>query len=142
MLGRKTFTQQELDDATTGIDQQLKAYKKLVQAIDTSDPKVASALAAFEPLFSNNLTLALDRRFVHRLRGVTGKDGTPLNEVELMADSLMNNGGVLRGNNVIKLVPEQTVLKLEIGDPIRLSAAEFERLADAFLAEIRAKYVT
>jgi len=142
MLGRKTFTQEELDDATTAIDRQLEAYKKLVEAIDTSDPKVASAVEAFEPLFSNNLMLALDRRFVHRLRGVTGKDGTPLNEVELMAESLMNNGGVLRGNNVIKLIPEQTVVKLEIGDEIRLSAAQLEGLAEAFLAEIRAKYVT
>lgn len=42
---------------------------------------------------------------------VTGKDGNPLNEVELLADSLMNNEGILRGNNVIKLIPDQSVLK-------------------------------
>jgi hypothetical protein len=72
------------------------------------------------------VTLVLDRYFVHTLRTVTGKDGNPLNEVELMADSLMNNDGVLRGNNVIKLIPEQSVLKLNIGDRIRLSAAQFE----------------
>jgi hypothetical protein len=35
----------------------------------------------------------------------------------------MNNDGVLRGNNVIKLTSEQSVLKLNIGDRIRLSAA-------------------
>jgi hypothetical protein len=92
MLGRKTYTQEELDNARTAIDQQLAAYKKLVKAIDgaTSDPKVRSALDAFEPLFFNNMTLVLDRYFVHRLRVVTGKDGNPLNEVELM-----NNDGVL-----------------------------------------------
>jgi hypothetical protein len=33
------------------------------------------------PLFCNNLMLVLDRRFVHRLRMVTGKAGNPLNEV-------------------------------------------------------------
>jgi len=37
----------------------------------------------------------------------------------------MNNDGVLRGNNVIKLVPEESVLKLRIGDQIRVKAAEF-----------------
>jgi hypothetical protein len=42
---------------------------------------------------------------------VTGKDGNPLNEVELLTESLINNG-VLRGNNVIKHVPTESVLKL------------------------------
>jgi hypothetical protein len=102
---------------------------------------VTSALEAFEPLFFNNMTLVLDRYFVHRLRVVTGKDGNPLNEVELMSDSLMNNDGVLRGNNVIKLIPDQSVLKLNIGDQIRLSAAQFERLSKAFLIEIRSRFL-
>lgn len=79
MLGRKTYTREGLDHAKTAIDQQLAAYKNLVRAIDgaTSDPKVTSALDAFEPLFFNNMTLVLDRCFVHRLRMVTGKDGNP-----------------------------------------------------------------
>jgi hypothetical protein len=143
MLGRKNYTQDELDQARSAVDQQLAAYRTLVEAIDgaTQDPKVRSALDAFEPLFLNNLTLALDRYFVHRIRVVTGKDGNPLNEVELISDSLMNNDGVLRGNNVIKLVPDQSVVKLEIGDRIRLSAAQFERLSTAFLAEIEARFV-
>jgi hypothetical protein len=143
VLGRKDYRQEELDHARTAIDQQLAAYKKLVGAIDgaTDDPKVKSALEAFEPLFFNNMTLALDRYFVHRIRMVTGKDGNPLNEVELMSDSLMNNDGVLRGNNVIKLIPDQSVLKLDIGDRISLSAGQFERLSKAFLAEIEARFV-
>jgi hypothetical protein len=142
MLGRKNYTPEELDHAKTSINQQLAAYKKLAKAIDArSDPNVTSALEAFEPLFFNNMTLVLDRYFVHRLRMVTGKDGNPLNEVELMSDSLMNNDGVLRGDNVIKLIPDQSVLKLDIGDPIRLSAAQFQRLSKAFFAEIEAKFL-
>jgi hypothetical protein len=141
MLGRKDYTQEEFDHAKAAVKQQLAAYKRLVKAIDTSDPKVASALEKFEPLLFNNMTLVLDRYFVHRLRVVTGKDGNPLNEVELLADSLMNNGGVLRGNNVIKLVGDESVLKLEIGDRISLSAGDFERLSAAFLADLEAKFV-
>jgi hypothetical protein len=143
MLGRKNYTQDELDHAKTAINKQVAAYRKLVNAIDgaTSDPKVTAALEAFEPLFSNNLTLVLDRYFVHRIRMVTGKDGNPLNEVELMADSLMNNDGVLRSKNMIKLVPDQSVTKIEIGEPIRLSAARFQRLSKAFFAEIERKFV-
>lgn len=51
-----------------------------------------------QPLFFNGLTLVLGRYFVHRLRMVTGKEGNPLSEVELLTESLMNNGGVLRGD--------------------------------------------
>jgi hypothetical protein len=90
---------------------------------------VTSALEALEPLFFNNMTLVLDRYFVRRLRVVTGKDGNALNEVELMSDSLMNNDGVLRSNNVIELIPDQSVLKLDIGGRIRLSAAQFQYLS-------------
>jgi hypothetical protein len=53
----------------------------------------------------------------------------------------MNNDGVLRGNNVIKLIPDQSVVKLNIGDGIRLSAKQFERLSKAFFAEIDSKFV-
>jgi hypothetical protein len=142
MLGRKDYTREELDNAAKAIGAQLTAYKKLAKAVDaTSDAAAKAALGAFEPLFANNLTLALDRYFVHRLRGVTGKDGNPLNEVELLVESLMNNGGVLRGNNVVKYVPAESVTRLETGDRIQLSAAQFERLAKAFLATIESKYV-
>jgi hypothetical protein len=141
MLGRKDYTQEELDAARTAMSEQLTAYKQLAKAVDaTSDAKARSALEAFEPLFFNNLTLALDRRFVHRLRGVTGKAGTPLNEAELLVESLMNNDGVLRGNNVIRYVPEDAVLKLGIGDRVRIGAAQFERLAEGLFAEIEEKY--
>ena len=41
--------------------------------------------------YFNNMVLVLDRYYVHRLLMVTGKDGNPLNEVELLAEPLMNN---------------------------------------------------
>ena len=91
--------------------------------------------------FFNNMVLVLDRYFVHRLRMVTGKDGNPLNEVEMPWDSLMNNDGILRGSNATKLIPDQSVLKLSIGDPIRITEEEFERLWAAFFAEIESKFV-
>jgi hypothetical protein len=143
MLGRKTYTQEELDHAASAIAAQLAAYRRLVEAIDgsTLDPGVKAALDAFEPLLFNNMTLVLDRYFVHRLRAVAGRDGNPLNDVELLSDSLMDNDGVLRGNNVVRLTPGQSVLELELGDPIRLSAAQFERISNAFLDEVRARFV-
>jgi hypothetical protein len=39
---------------------------------------------------------------------VARKDGNPLNEVELVSDSLINNGGGLRAGTVITLPPDQS----------------------------------
>jgi hypothetical protein len=75
------------------------------------------------------MTLVLDRYFVHRLRMVKGKDGNPLNEVEMLCDSLMNNNGILRDSNVIKLIPDQSFVKLHFGDRVSLTAEESERLS-------------
>lgn len=115
----------------------------LVDAVGNgrSDEQAESALESFEEPFFNNLILALDRPFVHRLRMVTGKDGNPLNEVEMLCDSLMNNRAVLRGSTVIELVPAESVLKLKVGDPIRITADEFERLSAAFFAELESKFL-
>ncbi len=143
MFGRKNYTQEEFDHGKSAVEKQLAVYKKLVRATtsETTNKKLQSALEDFEGLFFNNMTLALDRYFVHRLRMVTGKDGNPLNEVEMMCDSLMNNNGVLRGNNVIKYIPDQSVVKLNIGDQIRLTAEEFERLSAAFFAELERRFL-
>jgi hypothetical protein len=67
---------------------------------------------------------------------VTGKDVSLLDEVELLRDSLMNNNGILRASNVVKLIPEQSVVKLKIGEPIRRTAKDFEALSTAFFAEL------
>jgi hypothetical protein len=133
MLGRKDYEPEELDHARTAISAQVTAYRAAVPP--------SAAREAFEAQFFNALVLVLDRYFVHRFRAVAGKDGNPLNEVEMLADSLMNNGGTLRKINVIKYVPEGSVLKLKIGDPIRLTESDFERLSTAFLAEIESKFI-
>ena len=64
-----------------------------------------------------------------------------LNEVEMLCDSLMNNDGILRAGNVIKLIPEESVVKLRIGNRIRLTAEDFDRLSAAFFAEIERKFL-
>jgi hypothetical protein len=114
MFGRKNYTQEEFDHAKSAVETQLAAHKKLVAAIEgeTPDKKVQSALGDFEGLFFNNMTLVLDRYFVHRIRMVAGSDGNPLIEVEVICDSLMNSNAILRGNNVIKCIPDQSVVKL------------------------------
>jgi hypothetical protein len=141
MLGRKDYTQEELANARALVSGQVAAYRELARSVSASaDGKTASALGAFEPLFFNNLVLVLDRLFVHRIRAVSGKDGNPLNEVELITEALLDHNGILRGNNVIKYRPEQSVTKLKVGDPIVLTEDQFTALADAFFADIERKF--
>jgi hypothetical protein len=65
MLGRRNYTQEELDSGKTAIAQQLEAYRRLEAAVleAPADSDARAALDAFAPLFFNNLTLALDRQF-------------------------------------------------------------------------------
>jgi hypothetical protein len=45
------------------------------------------------------------------------------------------------GSNVIKLIPDQSVVKLNIGDRIRLNAVQFERLCNAFYAKVESRFL-
>jgi len=79
--------------------------------------------------------------FVQRVRLVTGKNGNPLNEVEMLADSILHNDGVLLASNVIKLVREKSTLGLRAGDRIAPTAEQFERLAAEFFGELERRFV-
>lgn len=137
MLGRKTFTQEELDHGREAARGQLAVYHALREATDAAAaPKVGAAVDDLEAVYFNASIVALDRRYVHRVRSVTGKDTNPLAEVEVLCDSLIDHGGVLTAGTVVRLVPEQSVLGLREGERIRLSASDFERLSDAFLSEL------
>ena len=141
MLGRKDYTKDELANATATVNDTVGAYRKLTKAVEASgDAKAKAALEAFEPVMVKDLVLALDRLFVHRIRKVSGSDNNPLNEVELMTESILA-GAPFTTNNVLKYVAEESVTGLKPGDKIQLTADEFERLAKAFLADIKAKFV-
>ena len=126
------------------------AVSKYDQAhIDAVRERIAADVAAFEsaapgdglqPVFFNALVLALDRYFVHRLRGAEGKDGNPANEVRVLCVSLVENGGVMLADKQIKLTPDGSVLGIAPGERIAVDAAGFTRLAEGFFAEIEKRY--
>jgi len=129
MLGRSSYTADEIAAARKAVKDQLAAFV----SANSTDPE-------FENVYFNNMVLALDRYFVHRVRAVSGKDGNPLNEVELISDSLMANNAILRGNKVITYRPEVSVLNIEIGSEIRVTQADFEQLSTAFLEQIDTRF--
>jgi len=123
------------------VDSDLRAYRSQVGKAPSRD---------FEARFFNDQVLLLDYMFVHRLTGIEGKDGNPLNEVRALCNSILLNRGKLQVDRLpgwpnsagsgIKLSPETSLLKLKVGDEVRLSEADFARLSKAFFAELEEKF--
>jgi len=141
MLGVKSYSQDYVDASRARVDAQVAAYTALERAAKkTKAAPLAKALDGFESVFFNNMVLVLDSYFTHRLRGVEGKDGNPLNEVRVIQSSLVEHDGQLTADKTIKLTAEKSVLGYEVGDTIRLTQADFTRLAEAFFTEIEQRF--
>ncbi len=144
MLGTSHYSAAYVQACRDEVAAQIRAYRDLVGAASKASgmslTRIDAALAAFEPAFFNNLLIALEARFMHRLRGVEGKDGNPLNEVRMLAASLMDNGGVLAENKTVRYQPSRSVLRIDIGERIHLNADDFEALCALFLDEIEKKF--
>jgi hypothetical protein len=134
MLAVTSYPQSYIDDCRKAMEAQLAAYDALAASAK------GKAVEAFEPLFFGNLVLAVDRCFVHRTRAIEGKDGNALNEVRMLCTSILEGGGVLTADKTIKYKPEASVLKLDVGDEIRIDAAQFRQLLKAFIREIELKF--
>jgi hypothetical protein len=145
MLCVNKYTQKYIDDCRLKVADQVQAYQALAKAanvqVEVGHPKLKTAIEEFEPHFFNNLVLVLEGCFVHRARGKEMKDGNPLNEVRMLANSLMSYNDTMSEDRTIKYNPEKSVLKYAIGDSIKLREADFLLLSEAFFAEIESKYL-
>jgi hypothetical protein len=139
MLGMKTYPQDYVDHCRSLIRAQLDAYDALASSTGSSSN---ATVGEFEWRFANSMVLVLDQLFVHRLRGVEGKDGNAMNEVRVLGTSIMEHGGVLVADTQIRLDPATSVLGLAAGDTVKTDVAGLRRLADAFFDAIQERFVT
>jgi hypothetical protein len=133
--------QDYIDACRAKVEADLHAYRAQVGEAPSAE---------FESRFFNDHVLLLDYMFVHRLSGIEGKDGNPLNEVRVLCNSILLNRGKLQvaklpgwPNSAVSsltLAPERSVLKLKQGDEVKLTEDDFVRLSEAFFAEIERKY--
>src|SRR5262249_20961026 len=141
MLGRRNYSDEEIKAAEVTIGATIRAYKSLPATAKTQE---------FENAYFNRSVLLLDYLFVHRLTGIEGKDGNPLNEVRVLCNSIVLNNGKLQAEPLsdwpmsagrgLKLPAEKSILKLQNGDEVKLNEAGFSRLAAAFFAELRKRF--
>ena len=145
MLSVTKYTPEHVAASRARVASQVAAYGALHAAAQDRAGGDAAALdaafASFEPVFFNTMLLALDSHFTHRARALEGKDGNPLNEVRMLCNSLVSNGGVLAADKTIRLKPAVSVLGHEVGDEIRLTEADFARLSEAFFTDVERTYV-
>ena len=142
MLGMKTYPKEYVQACRARVDAGLRAYRAL-----------GARSAELETRFFNDQVLLLDYMFVHRLSGAEGKDGNPLNEVRVLCNSLLLNGGKLQVDRLpgwpnsrpspgLKLPPDKSVLGLEAW---RGGQADRSRLRPdgptPFFAELEKRYL-
>jgi hypothetical protein len=130
MLGVKNYSKDYLKGCRKKIKTEIEEFQKL-----KSVPK------DFETIFFNNMVLVLEQMFVHRLRGVEGKDGNPCNEVRMISNSILTNNAKLLADNTIKYAEGNSVLRLKLGDKIATECDDFIQLSKAFFDEIEKKFV-
>ena len=145
MLCVNTHTKDYIDECRSRMGLQLAAYKVLAttarEKTGTGKSAFNSAVGSFEPLFFNCLVVVLDSFFVHRSRTIEKKDGNPLNEVRMMCNSILQNHGVMAADKTIKYNPSKSILKIQVGEKIKLTESDFVLLFRAFFAEIETKFV-
>ena len=134
MLGRTSYPKDYVEATRARVARQLKIFEALAKGTKAAD------LGALEAAFCESMVLGLELAFVHRVRKAEGKDGNPLNEVRLLAMSLLEHGGTMSADPTIKWDAAKSVTGIAMGERIAIDRATLARLAEGFFAEIEKKY--
>lgn len=141
MLGMKAYDADYIASCRETIERNLRLYDSQVEP---------SSGGEFQTSFFNAQVMLLDYMFVHRLSGIEGKDGNPLNEVRVLCNSLLFNGGKLQVDRLpgwpnsavsgLKLPADRSILGLSPGTQVQVKREDFIRLSEAFFSEIARRY--
>lgn len=129
------YSADDVAEVQQRIAEDLAAWRVLRRETD------APALMDVESAYCRGLALHLELAFVGRARSQEGADGNALNELRMIARSLLEGDGLLLDDATVAYSSERAVLGIAVGDPIVLDPDGIERLTGAVLNEIRARFV-
>lgn len=135
MLGENSYSRAHVKACRTRFAGHVAAFDRIRKKLGAKDA------AEFEAHYCNNLVLALETHFTHRVRAKEQKDGNALNEVRMLATSITRHDGVFTADSTIKYDPARAITGYRYGDRVALTQELFVPLCEAFLREIEARYV-
>lgn len=138
MQAATTYSRQYIDATRARVAEQLATFRRFASVATT--PDAAATIAAWSPVYFGSLVVGLDHAFVHRRRDPAQHGGDVLDEVRVLAASIAEHGGVLTLDEHVPYDSERSVTGTHPGALIDIDDVTFERLADAYLAAIEARY--
>ncbi|WP_062467554.1 hypothetical protein [Demequina maris] len=134
----RSFTGSYIDACVWRIEAQFAAIDSLrLQA--PIDGSLDAAIDEVEEEFLAAMAGQVEGMFASRARALEHAPG-PLVEMRAIAWSLGANGGRFESPEGAGLNSQTTILKVDPGDPVRLTRRSFQRLADAFLTAVESTY--
>jgi hypothetical protein len=118
----RSYPREYVDACRDRVREDVAAYRRAATAArqpGERKPPEDSPFGRLEPVFFDNMLLALASCFPDPVGEVAGEDGTALAEVRLLCSSIRGHAAA---------------------DPVGLTEERFVRLADAFLDEIAARH--
>lgn len=134
MLGRNSYPAAQIAACRKDMAEMAATWRAVAARSE------AKAREEAEVQVFNQMVVALEGWFVHRLRGVEGKDGNPMNEVRLLAQGVTAQNGWFPEDKTIRWRPEASITGYAPGDRIRLDERTFSRLAGAFLDAVAERF--
>jgi len=124
----KHYPRAYVDACRARIEEEIAAFRALTAG---SPP---AAVEKFEPVCFGNLIVILNAMFIRRESGGAGAES--LDEVRLLADSILANGGVFALQDDVAYDPASAVLGIAPGERVVVRHDDFDRLATAYFAAI------
>lgn len=145
MSATRGYDQDYLDACQSRSEAQVAMWREVAAAArDHGDADISgldSALAFLESEYFNNMLLVLELSFADRPEEPGRHDGSALDEVRLLARSIMEGGGTVLGDPALAVDPAHSVLGLAAGDSVSLTQEQYVRLANAFFHEAERSFV-
>jgi len=136
MLATNTYAHDFIDHCRSMMDSQLTAF----EVLNARPHEGGDDDERFETLLCNHLIIVLDAYFVNRTRGIEGKDGNPMNEVRMLAASILHHDGVFTADTSIRYKQDTAVLGLALGDTISLTVDQVRALTTAYFDAIQERF--